>query len=71
MENPYMAATSPDELHTMEKALYDESHVNGQLLEGSAEYYETQMEMLENAWATLFPDEYDYHKRGRQQQGKD
>ena len=66
MDNPYLEASTVDELRDMEKALYNETHENGRLLLGSDEYYEEQMLLFEEAFATLFPDDYDYHRRGRQ-----
>lgn len=68
-ENPYMAAKSVEELRAMEKALYDECFPDGKELDGSDPYYEAQMELFEEAFATLFPDDYDYHRKGRQQTG--
>ena len=65
-DNPYLDAKTVDELRAMERALYEETHTDGKLDEGSEEYYQMQMELLEEAFATLFPDDYDYHKRGRQ-----
>ncbi|MHB8627927.1 MAG: hypothetical protein ACYDBJ_12380 [Aggregatilineales bacterium] len=67
-DNPYMDATSVEELRSMEKSLYEECFENGQMLEGCEEYYQMQMELFEDAFASLFPDDYDYHKRGRQGQ---
>ncbi len=66
-ENPYMNAQTVEELRAMEKALYDETFENGHVIKGAEEYYEDQMELFEQAFATLFPDDYDYHKSGKQQ----
>ena len=71
MNNPYMSAQTVDEIHAMELELYNETHQEGQFIEGSEDYYNTQMELLETAFGTLFPDEYDYHRRGRQQTGRE
>lgn len=65
-ENPYMAATTVEELRAMEKALYNECFPDGKMAEGCRDYYEDQMELFDEAFACLFPDEYDYHKRGKQ-----
>lgn len=69
MDNPYLDASNVEELREMERVLYDETHDNGNLLPGSNEYYEEQMALFEQAFATLFPDDYDYHRRGRQALG--
>ena len=69
MDNPYLGANSVDELREMERALYNECHEDGKRLPGSEEYYEDQMLLFEEAFATLFPDDYDYHRRGRQALG--
>jgi hypothetical protein len=66
-ENPYLSARSVEELRAMEKALYDECFVDGKEIDGSDAYYEAQMELFDDAFASLFPDEYDYHRRGREQ----
>ena len=69
MDNPYLSASTVDELRDMERALYNECHENDKRLPGSEEYYEEQMFLFEEAFATLFPDDYDYHRRGRQALG--
>jgi len=71
MNNAYMSARTVDELRAMELDLYNETHDKGRFIEGSEEYYIVQMELLESAFAALFPDDYDYHRRGRQQLGKE
>jgi len=69
MDNPYLGANDVSELRDMERALYEECHQEGKLMPGSEEYYEEQMLLFEEAFATLFPDDYDYHRRGRQALG--
>lgn len=70
-ENPYMTAKTVEEIRAMEKALYDECYgTDGKEYDDADEYYESQMELFEQAFACLFPDDYDYHKRGREQTGK-
>jgi len=63
-----MKARSVEELEKMEQALYDECWTDGKLTLASEEYYQDQMLLLEEAFATLFPDAYDYHTRYRSQQ---
>jgi len=65
-ENPYLSAKSVEELRAMEQALYDEVFENGRIQQGAEEYYQDQMELFEDAFATLFPEDYDYHKKGRE-----
>ena len=68
-DNPYLNAQSVEELREMERALFDETHPDGKLVHGGEEYYQAQMELFETAFATLFPDDYDYHRKGRQSIG--
>jgi hypothetical protein len=65
LDNPYMKAKTLDELKAMEKSLYTEVYQDGQLSPDMEEYYEHQMELFLDAFATLFPDDYDFHKRVR------
>ena len=65
-DNPFLSAGSVEELREMEKAIYEECFEDGKMLEGCEEQYQRQMELFEDAFASLFPDDYDYHKRGRQ-----
>ena len=62
-ENSFMNAKSVEELRAMEKALYDESFHDGKLIPGQEGYYEHQMKLFVEAFAALFPDDYDFHKK--------
>ena len=62
-ENPYMRAQTLDELRQMEAALYQESWKDGKILPEMEDYYSHQMELFTEAFATLFPDDYDFHKK--------
>ncbi|MEP7287217.1 MAG: hypothetical protein ABI947_15795 [Chloroflexota bacterium] len=65
-ENPYMNAKSLDELKQMEAALYDEVWDKNKVVSsGMEDYYAHQMELFEEAFSTLYPDDYDFHKRNR------
>jgi hypothetical protein len=69
--NPYMKARSVEELRQMEQDLVDQCWKDGKILPHMEEYYEEQMILFTEAFATLFPDEYDYHRKGRKATGKD
>ena len=62
-ENDFMNAKSVDELRAMEQALYDETFHEGKLIPGQEGYYEHQMQLFVEAFAALFPDDYDFHKK--------
>ncbi len=65
-ENPYMRAQTVDELRQMEAALYQECWRNGKILPEMEEYYNHQMELFLEAFATLFPNDYNFHTRTKQ-----
>jgi len=62
-ENPYMRAQTLEELRQMEAALYQETWKDGKIIPEMEEYYNRQMEQFTDAFATLFPDDYDFHKK--------
>ena len=64
-ENPFMNAKSLDELKAMEKALYEETWIDGKIAPGLEDYYQHQMELFEEAFASLYPDDYDFHRKDK------
>ncbi len=58
-----MNAKSVEELRAMEQSLYQETFRDGKLIPGQEGYYERQMELFVEAFAALFPEDYDFHKK--------
>jgi len=61
--NPFMNAKSLDELRAMEKALYEETWEDGKLIPSMEEYYSHQMELFEEAFSSLYPNDYNFHNK--------
>ncbi len=64
-ENPYMNAKSLDELRQMEAQLYKDTWKDGKIMPRMEDYYNHQMELFLEAFATLFPEEYNFHQKSR------
>lgn len=64
-ENPYMNAKSLEELKAMEAQLYKDTWKDGHIMPRMEDYYSHQMELFLEAFATLYPDDYDYHRKTR------
>ena len=64
-ENPYMNAKSLDELQRMEAQLYKETWQDGKIRPNMEEHYARQMELFLEAYAALFPEEFNFHKPAR------
>jgi hypothetical protein len=64
-DNPYMSAKSLADLREMEAQLYRDTWEDGKLKPGMEDYYTHQMELFDEAFATLFPDEYNFHRKIR------
>jgi len=64
-ENPYMNAKSLDELRQMEAQLYKDTWKDGKIMPRMEDYYNHQMELFLEAFATLFPEDYDFHRKTR------
>ena len=62
-DNPYMSAKSLAELREMEAQLYRDTWEDSKLKPDMEDYYNHQMELFDEAFATLFPDEYDFHRK--------
>lgn len=69
-ENDFMNAKSVDELRAMEQSLYKETFHEGKLIQGQEGYYEHQMKLFVEAFAALFPDDYDFHKKNQKPEAK-
>ncbi len=66
-ENPYMNAKSLDELRQMEAQLYKDTWKDGKIMPRMEDYYNHQMELFLEAFATLFPEDYNFHQKIRKQ----
>lgn len=64
-ENDFMNAQSVEDLRAMEQALYAETFRDGKLIPGQEGYYDHQMQLFTEAFAALFPDDYDFHKKNQ------
>ncbi len=62
-DNPYMRAQTLEQLREMEAALYQETWKDGKIIPEMEDYYKHQMDLFTEAFATLFPDDYDFHKK--------
>jgi hypothetical protein len=62
-ENPYMQARSLEELIQMEKDLYTDTWKDGKIIPGMEDYYNHQIELFEEAYSVLFPEDYDFHRK--------
>ncbi len=62
-DNPYMRAQTLEQLREMEAALYQETWKGGKIIPEMEDYYKHQMDLFTEAFATLFPDDYDFHKK--------
>ena len=61
-ENPYLNAKSLDELRRMEAQLYEDTWEDGKIRPHMEEHYNHQMELFLEAFAALFPEEYNLHR---------
>jgi len=64
-ENPYMNAKSVDELRQMEAQLYRDTWKDGKIMLNMEDYYNHQMELFLEAFATRFPEEFNFHQTTR------
>ena len=62
-ENPYMNAKSLAELRQMEAQLYRDTWKDGKIMPRMEDYYNHQMELFLEAFATLFPEDYNFHHK--------